>query len=81
MAKKVKLPADVNKRAKAIVDIATGEIEAESIPMDEVQKAASVMGKKGGKAGGIARAAKLSDKRKSAIARKAAKARWGHKED
>jgi hypothetical protein len=27
MAKKVKLPADVNKRAKSIVDIATGESE------------------------------------------------------
>lgn len=32
---------------------------------------------KGAKAGGAARAAKLSGKRKKAIARKAAKARWG----
>lgn len=78
MAKKVKLPKDANKRAKALVDIATGETEVKSIPMNEVQQAASIMGKKGGKAGGDARAAKLSSKKKSAIARKAARARWGH---
>ena len=36
----------------------------------------SSMGKRGGKKGGLARAAKLSAKRRSQIAKKAAKARW-----
>lgn len=34
-------------------------------------------GRKGGKTGGIARAVKLSANRKTEIAKKAAKARWG----
>jgi hypothetical protein len=37
---------------------------------------AVTLGRLGGAKGGIARAAKLSPKRRSAIARKAAKARW-----
>jgi hypothetical protein len=36
MAKKSKLPADINKRAKSIVDLATGGT-LEETPIDEVQ--------------------------------------------
>lgn len=42
----------------------------------EKNPAAVALGKLGGKKGGKARAAKLSKKRRSEIAKKAAKARW-----
>lgn len=73
----MKLPADTNKRAKSIVDLATGEIQ--ETQKDEVKAAAAALGRLGGLKGGKARAEKLSDKRKSEIARKAAKARWSKK--
>lgn len=67
MAKKPKrLPRDVNARAFAIGQIATGDVE---VP-DESTKATA--GRKGGKKGGNARAARLSDEDRSAIAKKAA---------
>ncbi len=44
--------------------------------VDATQKAASMMGKRGGLKGGAARAAALSPKRRSEIARRAAKIRW-----
>jgi len=77
MAKKVKLPADVNKRAKSIVDIATGEKQEPE--KDEIKAAAAALGRKGGLVGGKARAASLSPKKRSEIAKKAAAARWGNK--
>jgi len=43
----------------------------------EKNPAAVALGRMGGLKGGNARAAKLSAKRKKAIAKKAAKARWG----
>ena len=76
MAKKVKLPADINKRAKSIVDIATGENQ-ETGPVDEVKAAAAALGRLGGLKGGKARANALSPKKRSEIAKKAAAARWG----
>jgi hypothetical protein len=42
-----------------------------------MSKAAAALGRRGGVAGGHARAAALSPKRRSAIAKKAAEARWG----
>lgn len=75
MAKKVKLPADTNKRAKSIVDIATGETQ-ETSPVDQVKAAAAVLGRLGGLKGGNARAKALSPKKRSEIAKKAAAARW-----
>lgn len=76
MAKKVKLPADINKRAKSIVDIATGANQ-ETSPVDEVKAAAAALGRLGGLKGGKARAKSLSAKKRSEIAKKAAAARWG----
>ena len=73
MAKKTKLPADTNKKAKSIVDLATNE-ESESL-----QSAAAALGRLGGLKGGPARAKKLSPKKRSDIAKKAAAARWGKK--
>jgi hypothetical protein len=77
MAKK-KRPTDINQRAKSIVDIATGEIE-DIVSLPDKNEAAVTLGKLGGLKGGNARADKLSDERKSEIARKAANARWNKK--
>ena len=71
-----KLPTDINKRAKSIVDIATGESEDNIKPVDDLKSAAAMLGRKGGLKGGKARAAMLSPKRRSDIAKKAAAARW-----
>ena len=70
MAKRSKKPADVNRLAAAIVGQATNERE----PEEESQQVAA--GRLGGLKGGKARATKLSAKRRSEIAKKAAQARW-----
>lgn len=76
MAKK-KRPTDINQRAKSIVDIATGEAKDPLLNSDGKNAAAVALGKLGGKKGGKARAESLSAKRRSEIAKAAAKARWG----
>jgi hypothetical protein len=76
MAKKSKLPKDVNQRAVTIAQIATGEIEKIPDETDLIKLAASAMGRKGGLKGGAARAKALSPKKRSEIAKKAAAARW-----
>jgi len=76
MAKKVKLPADVNKKAKAIVDLLTGETEPAP---DGKNPAAVALGRLGGVKGGKARAKSLTAKQRSEIAKKAAQKRWGKK--
>ena len=73
---KTKRPTDINQRAKSIVDIATGEVTETHEQTDELKAAASALGRKGGLKGGKARAESLSSKRRSEIAKKAAKARW-----
>ncbi len=66
-----KRPADVIGNAVQVAKIATGEIEeAVIVPSRQPNKA------KGGRAGGKARAEGLSSKERSAIAKKAAAARW-----
>lgn len=67
---------DLNQLAKSIVGIATGEEERPP----EKNKAAQELGRLGGLKGGAARAAKLSPRKRSLIAKKAAKARWEKKE-
>jgi hypothetical protein len=71
-----KRPRDLNALAAAIVGEATGE---EKLERQEPEKnpAAVELGRQGGLKGGPARAAKLSARRRSEIARKAAAARWG----
>lgn len=71
MTDRPKRPRDANQLAKFIVDVATGG--ADEAP--EPQKAGAQQ--KGGLKGGKARAAKLSPEERAAIAKKAAKARWG----
>lgn len=67
-----KRPADVNKRAVLIAKIATGEIEDKLTHDDGKNPAAVALGRMGGKA----RAEGLTKKRRTEIARKAAKRRW-----
>lgn len=76
---KVKRPTDINQRAKSIVDLATGETKETQEEVDALKAAAAALGRKGGLKGGKARAKVLSAKRRSEIAKKAAKTRWGHK--
>jgi hypothetical protein len=70
-----KRPRDPNQRAKLIVDIATGESDEAKAPTPK-DPAAVELGRRSGLKGGKARAAKLSTKKKHAIARRAAQVRW-----
>jgi hypothetical protein len=65
---KQKRPTDVIGCAITVAKIATGEIT------EELQKPSGRV--KSGKAGGQARTVKLTKKRRSEIAKKAARARW-----
>jgi hypothetical protein len=67
--KSEKRPADVIGNAVHVMRIATGEIEEGG---NTETKAAAALGKRGGKA----RAASLTPKQRSEIARIAAEARW-----
>lgn len=67
-----KRPGDAIGAAVKSMRILTGE-EAETTAPD---RAASEIGRKGGKKGGKARAAKLTPKQRTAAAKKAARARW-----
>ena len=68
-----KRPRDPNQLAKAIVDIATGEA-ADTV--SESKRQANPKGRAGGLKGGKARAAALSQRKRKAIAKRAANARW-----
>ena len=73
MLKRSRKPIDVNQLAASIVD------EATNTPAEKTHKknpAAVALGRLGGLKGGPARAAKLSAKKRSQIAQKAASARW-----
>ena len=77
MAKNPKRPRDTNQLAKFITDLATGEAQ-EATPKagDGKNPAAVALGRLGGLKGGAARSEKLSPKKRSEIAKLAAKARW-----
>ncbi len=66
-----KRPADVVGAAVMVAKIATGEIEE-----DTKRDPGKEYARKGGLKGGKARAASLSDERRSEIAKAAAKKRW-----
>lgn len=71
MPKHPKRPSDPNKRAKLIVDMATGVLPKDK-PLSKAQEAGRLGGLKGGKA----RAEKMAPAARKASAKKAAKARW-----
>ena len=66
----IKRPADINQRAKLIVDIAIGEIE------DTPEHIKDEKAIKRGISGGRRRAEKLSEEERKQIALKAARKRW-----
>jgi len=68
------MPRDVNQRAKAILELLTGEREPD--PEPERRAIAVESGRRGGLIGGKRRAAKLTPEQRSESARKAALARW-----
>jgi len=70
-----KRPRDPNQLGKLVVDLATGDAE-EQDPHAGKDPAAVELGRRGGKKGGKARAAKMSAGERSAAAKKAAEARW-----
>jgi hypothetical protein len=74
MQKRSKKPADLNRLAAAIAGDATTDKAA---PDDGKDPGAVALGRKGGKKGGKARAAKMTPEQRSEAARKAAEARWG----
>jgi len=77
---KRKLPRDANSRAAMIVAMSTGQLsdkEKSGPPSTSPVNAAAVtLGRLGGLKGGKARAAALSKKKRSEIAKLAATARW-----
>ncbi len=76
---KKKRPIDISQLAYQIVQEATQEVKGE-IPVKEKNPAAVALGRLGGLKGGVARAEKLSSKKRQQIARKAAKVRWSGRE-
>lgn len=68
-----KRPTDLNQLAASIVEDATSDTPD---PDDGKDPNAVALGRKGGLKGGKARAAKLTAKQRSEIAKKAAAARW-----
>jgi hypothetical protein len=74
MVKHPKRPRDPNQLAKLVLDITTGEVPNDSPkgPADAKTEAR----RKGGLKGGKARAKALNHRRRRAIAKKAARARW-----
>lgn len=74
-----KRPRDPNVLGKLVVDIATGEIEE---PVLDAAKnpAAVALGRKGGLKGGKARAAAMTADERTALAKRAASARWSKRD-
>jgi hypothetical protein len=70
-----KRPRDPAQLAKQVFDIAIGE--AEDTVSESKRQPESRKGRAGGLKGGRSRASKLTPNRRSEIARKAAKTRWG----
>ncbi len=80
MTKTPKRPRDPNQLAKLIADIVTGDAPPDKTD-DGKDPAAVALGRKGGLKGGKARAKKLTATERSAIAKRAATARWQRLEE
>jgi hypothetical protein len=76
--KNPKRPRDPNQLAKSIVSLATGET-TETPTDDNKNPHAVALGRLGGLKGGKARAKALTPERRSEIAKRAARRRWGKK--
>jgi hypothetical protein len=80
-----KRPNDPNLLARSVIEDLIGEkmdgspLDRPTGPPDTRNPAAVAMSKLGASKGGLARAASLSDRKRRAIAKKAAAARWAKK--
>jgi hypothetical protein len=75
MPKRSSKPRDLNAMASAIVSDAIGETPAADA--DEGKDPLAVeLGRRGGRKGGKARAARMTDEQRSEAARRAARKRW-----
>lgn len=70
-----KRPRDINSLAKFIADVATGQAELPKAD-DGKNPAAVALGRMGGLKGGKARAASMTARQRTQIAKKAAATRW-----
>ena len=75
MPKRSRTKEDEAQAAVRVMETIAERSEKRDIPLD-VSAAAAALGRRGGLKGGPARAAKLSAKKRSEIAKKAAAARW-----
>jgi hypothetical protein len=66
-------PEDTNQIAARVIATVTGAVETTK---ETISRVAAELGRRGGLKGGRARAQKLSPRKRTAIARKAAAARW-----
>ncbi len=69
-------PKDTNQLAKYILEVSTGEVE--KIEPPKKNAAAVELGRRGGLKSAKTRSDRLPPTKRKAIARKAAKARWGN---
>jgi hypothetical protein len=85
MPKRIRKPKlDTVQNARRVVLASVGDIEPEAEapapqPRSVISQVMAEMGRKGGRIGGKRRLVTLSDRRRSQIARHAARARWGKK--
>jgi hypothetical protein len=73
------MPRDTNQLAHKVLQIAIGEDVEPEKPDDGKDPAAVALGRKGGLKGGKARWKGVPEKKRSALARKAALMRWRKK--
>ncbi len=79
MQKRSRMPRDTNQLAHKVLQIAIGEDVEPEKPDDGKDPAAVALGRKGGLKGGKARWKGVSKKKRTELARKAAKKRWTKK--
>jgi hypothetical protein len=71
-----KRPRDPNQLGKLLVDIMSGEVQDTVSPAK--RNPSAIKGRSGGVKGGAARAATLTPEQRTAIAKRAARSRWGN---
>jgi hypothetical protein len=74
------MPKRSSKRQPQDVNVLAADIVSEATSDSEKNPAAVALGRLGGLKGGVARAKKLSKKRRSEIALNAARARWARRD-
>lgn len=74
--KKDARPTDVNQLARHMVELMTEPTEPAEPTKEEMSKVMAALGRRGGKIGGKRRLETMTDEERSAVALKAARARW-----